>query len=382
MSRLSKVVIGALLIAVIALAFGGGYFFGAQGQPAAAPGPGKIGEVWNIIFQEYVDRSRLNSDNLSRAAVEGIVDALDDPYTAYLSPQDYEMGMSNLGGEFDGIGATVGMKDEKMTIVAPIAGSPAEEAGIKPGDAILAINGEVTDNMTVMAAVSRIRGPRGTPVTLRVLHEGETIPVEIEIIRASIKLTSVQFDMKDDYAYIVLTNFSSFTDEELIPVLQELPARNAKGIILDLRNNPGGLLDEVIDIASHFLPEDSDVVTVRSNTEQLTSHKVKNTEVKTALPMVILVNQYSASGSEVLTGALQDHSRAIVAGEKTYGKGSVNVLHRLSDGSGLYITIARWLTPNGRLIEGEGLAPDITLPQTTLEGDEAIQWAIDYLNKK
>ncbi|MDD4859236.1 MAG: S41 family peptidase [Dehalococcoidales bacterium] len=379
MSKLSKGVISALLIAVIVLSFGGGYFFGSKGQQAAGPGPGKIGEVWNIIYQEYVDRSKLNSDNLSRAAVEGLVEALNDPYTAYMSPQDYELGMTNLGGEFDGIGATVGLRDNKITIVAPIAGSPADKAGIKPGDTILAINGEPTDNMTVMVAVSKIRGPRGTPVKLSVLHEGETAPVDIEIIRASIKLISVMFEMKGDYAHIVLTNFTSYTDDELIPVLQELPARGAKGIILDLRNNPGGLLDEVVDIASHFLPADADVVAVRSNIEQITTHKVKNTGVKTDLPMVILVNEYSASGSEVLTGALQDYARATVAGTKTYGKGSVNVLHRLSDGSGLYITIARWLTPKGRLIEGEGLQPDIPLTQ---EGDDAIQWAIDYLNKK
>lgn len=382
MSKFSKSILSVLLVATILLSFGAGYFFGIQQQPAAGPGSDKINEVWNIIFSEYVDQSKLDSDNLSQAAVQAIVTTLDDPYTAYLTRQDYQLGMSNLEGTFDGIGAQVGIKDDKLTIIAPIAGSPAEAAGIKPGDNILAVNGESTENMTVTQAVLKIRGPRGTPVKLLILHEGDTQPVEIEIIRASIQLTSVNFEMKGDFAYIQLTQFTGDTDDELIPVLESLPGHNAKGIILDLRYNPGGLLDEVVDIASHFLPADADVVIVRSNQEKLTTHKVNETSVKTDLPIVILVTEYSASGSEVLSGALQDYSRATVAGARTFGKGSVNVLHRLSDGSGLYITTARWLTPQGRLIEGEGLEPDYPLTPEILEGDEAIQWAIDFLSGK
>ena len=219
-----------------------------------------------------------------------------------------------------------------------------------------------------------IRGPKGTSVRLLILHQGETEPEEIEIVRAEIELPSVYFEMRGDIAYINITYFSERTDEELSPVLESITQEAATGIILDLRSNPGGLLETVVDVASHFLKEGV-VVDVVDNQGKHTSSSVKPSEITTDLPMVVLVDNYSASGSEVLAGALQDHGRATIAGTKTYGKGSVNILRQLKDGSGLYITTARWLTPNGRLIEGKGIDPDYELK----EGEDAIQWAIDYL---
>jgi len=339
-------------------------------------GLGVVGEVWDIIFQDYVDQDRLDASSLRQAAIKGMVKELDDSYTSYLSAQAYQMRSSGLEGKFEGIGAYVGVKDEQIMIIAPISDSPAAKAGIRAGDIILGVDGRSAAEMSLEEAVLHIRGPRGTSVRLLVLHEGETEPEEIEIVRAEIKLSSVLFEMRGDIAYININHFTERTYGELSPVLEGITQEGATGIVLDLRSNPGGLLEAVVDVTSHFLREGI-VLFVLDNQGKQTSLSVEQGSVTTDLPLVVLTDNYSASGSEVLAGALQDHARATIAGAKTYGKGSVNTLNQLSDGSGLYITIARWLTPNGRLIEGEGISPDYELE---LEGEDAIQWAIDYLN--
>ena len=385
MSNIMKLIIALLLAAVIALSFGAGYFLGGTGYQTSVGELGIATEVWNILFSNYVDKEKLDPQTLSKGAIEGIIEKLDDPYTSYLDAEQYELGTSRLEGEFDGIGAHITIKDEKLTIIAPIPGSPAEQAGIRPGDIILEIDGEPTADMGLAEAVLKIRGTRGTPVLLLVLHEGETEPGEIEVIRDNIKLPTVNFEMQEDFAYIRITSFSERTDEEIFQALQDAIGQDARGIILDLRKNPGGLLEEVVDVASHFLPDDTLVVSVARNQEILYVLNTRAGVLTTDLPMVVLVDDSSASGSEVLSGALQDYNRATIAGTKTFGKGSVNVLHPLSDGSGLYVTTARWLTPNGRLIEGEGIEPDYELDienleyEFDLENDEVIRWAIEYL---
>jgi len=371
--KMKFTVISLLAVAVLALSFGIGYNLG--GQPPLDEDVVSVEQAWYFIFNDYVDKAKLNSDNMSRAAIEGMIEELDDPYTSYLSDDVYQLGLGSLEGEIEGIGAQVGIREEKLTIIAPIMGSPADRAGIRAGDVILEVDGKPTAEMSLAEAVLTIRGQKGTAVKLMVLHEGENEPVEVEIVRDTIEISSVRFDMKEDMAYIHITHFSRQTDEELSPVLASLAEKGARGIILDLRSNPGGLLDEVVDIASHFLTEGV-VASVVDNKGEKTFYEVKTNEVVTDLPVVILVNSFSASGSEVLSGALQDHGRATVAGSKTYGKGSVNILRELENGSAIYITIARWLTPDGRPIEGEGIEPDIELE---LEGEEAVQWAIDYL---
>ena len=371
--KMKLALISLLTVAVLALSFGIGYNFG--GQSALDEDVASVEQAWYFIFHDYVDKTKLNSANMSRAAIEGMIEELDDPYTSYLSDEAYQLGVGGLEGAIEGIGAQVGVREAKLTIIAPIAGSPADKAGIRAGDVILKVDGKPTAEMSLAEAVLTIRGTKGTAVRLLVLHEGESEPVEIEIVRDTIELSSVRFEMKEDMAYIYITHFSRQTDEELTPVLASLAEKGARGIILDLRSNPGGLLDEVVDITSHFLTEGV-VVSVVDNKGEKTFYEAKTSEVVTDLPVVILVNGFSASGSEVLSGALQDHERATVAGSKTYGKGSVNILRELENGSALYITIARWLTPDGRPIEGEGIEPDIELE---LEGEEAVQWAIDYL---
>ena len=375
MSRTVRlIIIGVVFIAAIALSFGIGYNIG-RNPLGSGSSFDVVKQAWNVIFNDYVDRDQLDAGTLEQGAIEGMVKALDDPYSSYLDAETHQLGLSSLEGEIEGIGAQVAIRDEQLTVIAPIADSPAAKAGIRAGDIILEIDGKLTPEMSLVEAVLSIRGPKGTSVRLLVRHQDETELVEIEIVRARIELVSVRFEMREDIADIIITYFSSRTNEELIPVLANLAGQGAKGIILDMRGNPGGVLDVVVDVASHFI-SDGGVVNVVDNQGRRTAIEVKPTEVTTELPMVVLVNGSSASGSEVLAGALQDHGRAAVAGSQTFGKGSVNIIRQLKDGSALYLTTARWLTPNGRPIEGVGITPDHVLD---LEGEEMLQWAVDYL---
>jgi carboxyl-terminal processing protease len=375
MSKITKLIISLFIVIAIALSFGAGFTFGRHTTASPGTGLDTVGQAWNIILTDYVDKDKINTGNMSQAAIEGMLQALNDPYSSYLEAKYYEMGLSSLEGEFNGIGAYITVKDKQLTIIAPIAGSPAEKAGIRPGDVILEVNDEPVAEMSLAEAILKIRGPQGTTVKLFVRHEGQTEAEILEIVRDRIEVPSVRFEMKGEIAYINITQFSERTEKELISVLQNPAMAKATGIILDLRDNPGGLLDTVVEVASHFL-HDGTVVQVRNNKGEVTTLQVKSLTPVTDLPMVVLVNDASASGSEVLSGALQDHKRAIIAGTKTFGKGSVDILFPLNDGSGLYLTVSRWLTPNGRLIEGEGIEPDQTLEVT---GDDAIKWATDYL---
>lgn len=407
MSNNSKILLVMVAVIVFAVAFGIGFTVG-QSSPAVPGTPDTvtkawdiiiddyahrdiindpnfssddienldiIGQVWSVILTDFVDKDALSSDNLSLAAIDGMIASLDDPYTSYIEREQYQLGVSSLEGEFDGIGAYVSVNEGNLVIIAPIADSPADKAGIRAGDIILEIDGETVTDMSLAEAIIKIRGPKGTAVTILVLHEDESEPVEIEIVRTTVEVPSIRFEMEGAIAVINITQFSERTDDELSEVLKDLDEGTTKGIILDLRGNPGGILSTVVKVASHFL-DDGIVATMRDNRGELTDYKVSKSGLKIELPIVVLVDNSSASGSEVLAGALQDYDRAVIAGTTTFGKGSVNVLQELADGSGLYITIARWLTPNGRLIEGQGIEPDIELELT---GDDAVRWAVGYL---
>ncbi len=334
-------------------------------------------------MQDYVNKEALDPEELTQGAIEGLLEALGDPYTYYLDVETYELALSGLEGSFEGIGAFVTMEDGELTVVSPIAGTPAEEAGIRAGDRILEIDGETTSGMTLTEAVLIIRGPQGTMVTLLVLHQGETDPVVIEIIRERIDVDSVYLEMlPDNIAHIQITYFSLHTSGELSAILNDALSDGAVGIVLDLRGNPGGYLHIVVDVASEFLS--GGVVLYEEDSEgNLQAWNAKPGGLATDLPLAVLVDGGSASASEVLAGALQDRERAPLIGTTTYGKGSVQVIRELSDGSALYVTTARWLTPNGRQIEGEGLDPDfvVEITEEDIESgrDPQLEFAIEYI---
>ena len=365
-----------LLVLATSISFAAGCVIGgALGEKA---GLEVINQAWTAIYRNYVDPTKLDSANLSSGAIKGIMSALNDPYSTYLDPEMYQVFQSDLQGKFEGIGAQVtSNSDNRPVIVAPLENSPAAKAGIKTGDVILAINGKTTDGMSLIEVVLSIRGPAGTPVRLTILHEGATVPVDIEVIRAQISTSTVKWEMKGNIAYIRISQFATNTNDELNSALQTIDLKNTVAIILDLRDNPGGSVSTVVDVASHFLKEGI-VITLVDNRGNRVSNSVRPNGVFTDLPMVILVNQFSASGAEVLTGALSDYKRATIAGTRTFGKGSYDIDIPLKDGSDIYLTAGRWLTPNGQMIEGKGIEPDYVLSVT---GDDEIQWAIDFLQK-
>lgn len=381
-NKLRITLVSIALISSLMLAFLGGCAFPSFTPRTQTPSNGLnanlINEARGVIYDNYVEPSILNDKQLTEGAIKGMVDAIKDPYTAYLTKEQADMSSSDFHGQFEGIGASVGVdENDRVIIIAPFDGSPADKAGIKPGDLILEVDGKSMLGLNPTDAVLLIRGPKGTSVKLTVLHKDGTEPVTIDIVRAEIKMESVRLEMKGDIAVIRIIQFTERTDSELKPLLQTISQNGAKGIIIDLRNNPGGILDTVVDNASHFLSAGAVVHVVDRDGNKTTSSVTSVSPKILDLPMVVLVNQYSASGSEVLSGALQDYRRALIAGVTTYGKGSVNILTRLSDGSAIYITIARWATPNGNLIEKKGIQPDQVLDFAKVDG---IQWAIDYLH--
>ena len=370
--KVKIVVISLFLSATIALAFVAGCFINVNDVPKSDFDI--VEQAWEIIIQDYVENDQIDTEALAQGAVRGMVEALDDPYTSYLDAETYQLSLQSLEGKFEGIGAYVTVKDEQIIISAPIADSPADRAGIRAGDIILEVDGQSTEGMSLTEVVLLVQGPEGTTVDLLILHEGETEPVLISVVRAVIEVPSVDFEMMGEIAYIGITGFTDRTAEELLPVMATVN-QQAAGIIVDLRGNLGGPLAAAVDVTSLFL-EEGVVVEVVDNEGHRDVYPIKNVGITTDLPLVVLVDGYSASASEVVAGALQDYGRAVIAGTRTLGKGSANILLELSDGSAIYITNARWLTPHGRLIEGEGIQPDYELE---LEGEDLIQWAVDYL---
>ncbi|MDP2936117.1 MAG: S41 family peptidase [Dehalococcoidia bacterium] len=381
-------IIGLLIL--VGLSFGSG--FGLARFTTAAPLAPRIEspdyfkvfwEAWGITQQNFVDPKALDPLRMTRGAIKGMLDSLGDPHTGYVDPQLYKFEQADLEGAFDGIGAQVGIQNRRLTVIAPMEGSPAEKAGIRPGDLILQIDGKDTTGMSVAEAVSKIRGQRGTKVKLSLLHEGDKRPTEVEIVRDQIKLPSTSRKiLPGNIGYVRLAFFSEKVKDELKPVLESLVKGQVDGLVLDLRNNPGGLLDETISVASQFIKQGVVAYQVDKDGKK-TEYPVRPGGIATDIPMVVLVNKGSASASEILAGAIQDAGRGVIIGEETFGKGSVNRFHELSDGSALYVTFARWLTPKGRLIEGKGLLPDIEVPQTEDDRqagrDPQLDRALEYL---
>jgi carboxyl-terminal processing protease len=363
-------------------------------EPAAVPdGLQIIWETYSILVREYVIRENIDPDVLAEAAVIGMLDALDDRYTSYIPPTTFKIDQEGFQGKFGGIGAQVESSPDRrgVIITKPLPNSPAEKAGIRAGDRILAVNGEDAIEWSVLEAVNKIRGEEGTDVILTVEHVGSLDPVDITITRGIIDDPSVvSRDVPDtDYGRIRISQFTAETPNEVRKLVQEFIDDGAKGIILDLRGNPGGLLSSTVDVASEFLTDGLVTYEVDSR-GQREDWKVKSGGKFPDIPLVTLVDNFSASGSEVLTGALQDHGRTVAIGTNTFGKGSVNLLRGLSNGGGVYLTIGRWFTPNGRVIEEVGIEPDVVVeaadvvggsnPQTSDFSDPQIEAAIKQLD--
>ncbi len=340
-------------------------------------------QTWNIVHNQYVDQP-VDDVALIRGAIRGMLEALEDPFTSYMDPDTYRQSQIPLEGEFEGIGAWVDPDGEFLTIVSPMPGSPAEKAGLKPGDQIIGVDGEDVTGIDGNLVIRRILGPAGTKVRLTVRREGVEEPLEFEIERARITIPSVESRMlENDIGYVQLMQFGDGTDEDLRAALRELLAQEPVGLILDLRNNGGGFLDTAIEVASEFVSEDVILYEEHGSGER-EAHLRRDGGLALDIPLVVLVNEGTASASEIVAGALQDYGRAPLIGTKTFGKGSVQIVTPLADDQGaIRVTIARWLTPQERLIHGVGLEPDIEVPLTEEdienERDPQLEKAIEVL---
>jgi len=343
----------------------------------------RMAEVWKLLQREHIDGGELNSQELSDGAIRGMLSALDDPYAALLTPEQFEIESQDIKGFFEGIGASVGLRDGQIVILAPMPDTPAEKAGIRPGDVILEIEGETTEGITLMEAVRKIRGEKGTSVLLLVLHRDSSEPALISIVRGVIPLESVRLLIQvGQIGHLRLFSFTGTTKQELVDALERFERSQGVGLVLDLRNNPGGLLSSVVNVASEFI--DGGLVLFQVDAkDKRTDWEVKEGGGALDIPMVVLVNEFSASASEVFVGAMMDHDRATVLGTTTFGKGSVNNIWPLSDGSGVNFTIARWFTPSGIQIEGEGIDPDIFLESSEDESEDVqLDRAIEILKEQ
>ena len=409
MLKAARWTIFSLLAAtVIAFAFSAGFILddsnggGSPSTSAPAEQPASdsldfriLNEIVDILGKDYVDPDRIDEQTLYEAAITGVLDTLSDSGTFYVDPTTYRVSVLP-SGTFEGIGATVSEQNGEIVIVAPIRGTPAEAAGIHSGDVIMAVDGESTEGWSVDKAVLKIRGPQGTDVTLTIRHADQVVE-DITITRDEIKVESITTvppggELEDadgnvvtDIAYVRIREFTGLTESELEPALEEIGGEGFNGLILDLRSNPGGLLNATVNVADMFLDSGTILVEVGRDGEERT-FSAREGGGATELPIVVLVDRFSASGAEVLAAALQDNGRAVLVGEQTFGKGTVNIARPLDDGGALFVSIARWLTPDRIQIDGTGVRPDLEVVPTDvdidLRRDVQVQQAIDYLRNQ
>ncbi|HEY48415.1 MAG TPA: S41 family peptidase [Dehalococcoidia bacterium] len=388
-TKLTRITAPIIIIAALVAV----YLAGAYGlSPLVTPCPDEpefdiVEEAWQVVVSDFVDINELDLSVLSEGAVKGMIESLDDPYSAYLTAEQYElMQSSQIEGHFGGIGAELTIIGGNLTVVSTLEGTPAEREGLMPGDVILAVDGKSTEGITLEDAVLTIRGKPGTQVTLLVLHQDEEEAEDIVITREDIKTPTVYTDiLPGNISHIEITRFTGLTGQELVSELQDLLEQDIAGVILDLRDNSGGVLSAAVTVASQFL-DGGIVVYAISNQGERDEWAVEKGGLATTLPLAVLVNGNSASASEVVSGALQDYRRGRLIGTVTLGKGSINHHRQLSDGSAIYITIARWYTPNGRQIEGDGLTPDdeveITIEDIKQGHDPQLERATEYIESQ
>ncbi len=332
--------------------------------------------VWDLLDEKFAMASGtdlLSPEAKVAGAIEGLVRAYGDPYTTYFPPKEAEAFNEDISGNFSGVGMEVGMRDNVLTIIAPLSGTPAEKAGLLAGDKLIAINGSSTEGMGVDEAVRHIRGEEGTVVTLSIFRAGMTEPKEFQVTRAQIEVPTVKTEKRGDTFIISLYSFNALAEMKMQQALRDYVSSGATKLVLDLRGNPGGYLQGAVSIASYFMPAGKVVLRESFGDEREEEiYRSRGATLKQFAPkeMVVLIDGGSASASEILAGALQEQGYATLVGASSFGKGSVQELVNLPSGSSLKVTIARWLTPNGRSISNGGLTPDIVV-ERTIEDREA-----------
>jgi carboxyl-terminal processing protease len=394
--NLRKFFPGFVLVAVLLATFWGGFYAGQKNTALAGNNPrilayseeAKIAasatssdenfdfnlywEVWETLKDNYVDKIKIKDKELFYGSLKGLAQSLDDPYTVFMDPKAAQEFSNDLAGTFEGIGMEVGMRNDIITVIAPLDGTPAQKAGLRAGDKVYAIDGKTTIGLTVDQAVKKIRGQKGTKVTLTILRGAGEKPKDITITRDVIFVKSVKTEMRKDGIFVIkVSNFNDDTLGLFNAAVNEALLKNPKGIILDLRNNPGGYLETAVALASEWI-EAGPVVSEQFSGNVRNEYPSNGRARLKKFLTTVLVNGGSASASEILAGALRDYKKATLIGEQTYGKGSVQTIKDLSDGSALKVTIAKWMTPAGDFINDKGIKPQYEVKLTQADIDKNI----------
>jgi len=393
-----KIFIPILILAVV-VSFGVGMLAGRETvEPeiifgVSSPEEGKppdvdfslFWEAWATLQEKFVDKENIDYREMLYGAISGMVKALGDPYTIFLNPEETKVFEEDVSGQFEGVGMEIGIRKGELTVIAPLEGTPAQKAGLRAGDKILKVGDTLTADLTIDEAVNLIRGPKGTELTLTIFREDWELPKEVKIIRAVIEIPSIKWELKEgNIAYLKLYHFHGRASYDFRRVAFEILSSPAKKIILDLRNNPGGYLEVAQDIAGWFLERDQ-IVAIEDFGEgkDKKDYEAKGNELLLGYPIVVLINQGSASASEILAGALRDNREVKIIGEASFGKGSVQELESLREGSSLKITVAKWLTPKGEVLTDKGLEPDIKVEMTEEDYEEnrdpQLEKAIEFI---
>lgn len=355
---------------IAATCLGAGYALGVRDAAGTAPlrpsvssadqrAFGVLWEAFADLQRSYYQPQKLDPDRLAAGAARGMVEAIGDPYTSLSSAAQGDLLTAQLRGSFDGVGVEIDRRDGQLLVISPLAGSPAERAGVRAQDLILAVDGHPVADLGLDAVSGRIRGPRGTPVLLRLMRDGQ--PLELSIVRETIYVESVRSRLLETdprLAYLRISTFSEPTGQQVRDRLAGLVGEGARGVVLDLRGNPGGYLTSAVDVSSAFFKDGVVLYTERGDGSRQ-PYQTAGLLLVPDLPVAVLVDGGSASAAEIVAGALQDNQRAVLVGARTFGKGTVQEMHTLSDASRLRVTVAQWLTPNGHALQGVGVTPDI-----------------------
>jgi carboxyl-terminal processing protease len=340
-------------------------------------------KVWETVNKDFVLVENIDSEKAIYGSIKGLITSLDDPHSDFMTPDEAKIFKGDLDQEIQGIGAEISLDDGVLTIITPLKNSPAEIAGLKPNDKIIAINGEDSTSLGLLEGIAKIRGAKGTKVTLTIYRESLEEPIDLTIIRDKISVESVTSELlKEDIYYVSINQFSNDTAKEFLKVVNDIILENPKGIILDLRNNGGGYLDIAVDILGEFFPANTHVLTVKTGAIKATeTYKTNGAARLQDYKTVILINEGSASASEILAGAMQDLGKALILGKQSYGKGTVQEVVDFEDGSSLRLTIAQWLTPKNRDINKIGITPDSVVEITDETVDSQLNAAVKEILK-